>query len=480
MIRTRWIQALTVSLLLWACHDPTEPRRLESTVATVDAPTARSNVILVSVDTLRRDRLGCYGYTAPTSPAVDRFSGDAVLFDLAIAQAPSTLASHASLLTSLLPSHHGASWGASRPLPDEVTTLAEVLRAAGYRTAAFTGGGQLDPVYGIGQGFDTYRLPEQADTLENAVLAATDWMVEDRSQPFFLFLHTYEVHHPYTPDPDLLELFDSDYSGRLPNQISSKLVQRINSGELELEPGDLAHIVACYDAEVRSADRGFSALLSLLRSEQLYDETILVFTSDHGEEFGEHGAVGWHSHTLYDELLRVPLIIKFADRWSAGHEVSTQVRLIDVAPTILGALGIRADVGFHGVDLRGLTEHAGHPGLPAVSERDSDYGFDHASLRTPKFKLYPTALFGRSTLRGESLLRRATTRIRSTFRPYRVLDLVADPDELVDASRTHAKTRRRLRADIESELAARPHLQAPEIVIGADTHDQLRALGYVE
>ncbi len=179
------------------------------------APAPPPNLVVVSVDTLRADHLGCYGYPRPTSPEIDRFRRDAALFEQAIAQAPSTLPSHASLLTSLVPQRHGASWAARRALPEEVVTLPEVLRRHGYRTAAFTGGGQMHPSNGLAQGFDLYRVTGPLPLAET-VAAALPWLDEHREGPFFLFLHTYETHHPYPPDPETLALFDGGYDGPLP------------------------------------------------------------------------------------------------------------------------------------------------------------------------------------------------------------------------------------------------------------------------
>ncbi len=413
------------------------------------APAPPPNLVVVSVDTLRADHLGCYGYPRPTSPEIDRFRRDAALFEHAIAQAPSTLPSHASLLTSLVPQRHGASWAARRALPEEVVTLPEVLRRHGYRTAAFTGGGQMHPSNGLAQGFDLYRVTGPLPLAET-VAAALPWLDEHREGPFFLFLHTYETHHPYTPDPETLALFDGGYDGPLPAKIRVGLLDRVNRGELAIGPRDLAHIVAAYDAEIRSMDRGFGELVRQLRERGLYDRTAIVLTSDHGEEFGEHERVGWHSHSLYDELLRVPLLIRFPGGRHAGAAVAAQVRSLDVAPTALAALGIAPPPEFEGVDLAAILAGHGAP-LAAVSRRDVR-DLEIVSLRTAGWKLYGERLF----------------------------DLAADPGERVDVAAAHPEAVAALRRLLAEATAAGPVAPAPAAEPDRRLLEELRALGYVD
>ena len=286
-------------------------------------------MVLVSIDTLRPDHLGCYGYTRPTSPNLDAFRKDAVLFDQAFAHAPSTLASHAAILASLLPPHHGASISNDLALPREVLTLAEVLKEAGYTTASYNGGIQLDPAWGLDQGFDVYAsvkprgapaesLVDKTDRFAHQVDRAAAWIRGRRSPGFFLFLHTYEVHHPYSPEPDDLALFRGSYDGPLPDLVTVELLKEVNGGKRPVDDRDRQHIVDTYDAEIRSMDRAFGTLVALLKERKLYDAALVIVTSDHGEEFGEHGQMGWHSHTLYDELLRVPLLVKLPKSRRAG------------------------------------------------------------------------------------------------------------------------------------------------------------------
>lgn len=442
-----------------------------------EAPT----VILISIDTLRPDRLGCYGAVKPTSPNLDRFREQAVLFACAIAQAPSTLPSHATMLTSLLPEHHGAFFSRRSPLPGDPPTVATVLAAAGYRTAAFTGGGQIAPEFGLDRGFEVYGVNEGGDDFASAVRAGLDWLDQDPERPAFLFLHTYEVHHPYTPDAELLPMFDDDYAGPLPDEISKALLDSINRGDVAIDERDLEHILAAYDAEIRSVDEAFGELLSGLDALGLADNTLLIFTSDHGEEFGEHGVVGWHSHTLFDELLRVPLLIRFPDGRGAGATVADQVRLLDLAPTVTSVVGIDARAAFEGVDLQRVLEGKVTP-LPALSQLDLPVGERVISMRTLNWKLYPRAAFdGDPFADGKPPL---WTRIRNRYRqwrhPYVLFDLADDPGERDDVLAENFWNSTGLEKLITRLSAQRPlPPPVPTVTVEDATAERLEALGYV-
>lgn len=414
------------------------------------------NVLLISIDTLRADHLGCYGYHLPTTPEINAFAKDSVLFGAAMAQAPSTLPSHASILTSLIPYHHSAFLRLEAPLPAPAVTLTELLLADGYQTAAFTGGGQLDPVWGLNQGFETYRALQGA-TFREVTEAALGWIDHKYEGRFFLFLHTYEVHHPYTPEKSRLEIFEHRYSGPLPDAILIDHLRRINRGELMLEEQDLDHIKHTYDAEIHSMDEGFGYLLDELRRRHLYDDTLIVFTSDHGEEFGEHGAVGWHSHTLYQELLHVPLIIKFPGYKHSGTEVPSVVRSIDIAPTITTSLGISPPTTFDGINLQRLLTRSSPPDLPAFG------------MIEPKHK----AELERMTFR--SSLRRGPWKIYNGF----LFDLQSNPQETKDKSNVRSLLFEELQAEKMRIISTRTPLRARRANISDETARQLRALGYL-
>jgi arylsulfatase A-like enzyme len=425
-------------------------------------PAARPPIVLVSIDTLRPDHLGCYGYPRPTSPNIDAFRKDAVLFRSAFAHAPSTLPSHASMLTSLLPPHHGASIANDLAVPHEILTLAEVLHERRYVTASFNGGLQLDPVYGLDQGFDVYEsvkprgasagsLVDPADRFSHTVERARAFVERQAGPGFFLFLHTYEVHHPYSPDPGDLAPFRGDYRGPLPDLITVDLLRQINSGMRRVDDRDRQHIVDTYDAEIRSMDRAFGALVGFLKARKLYDAALVVLTSDHGEEFNEHGRMGWHSHTLYDELLRVPLLIKLPGGRLAGATIESTARHTDLAPTVLHALGIPVPAAFCGRDL--FAPGPAPAGADDVwSALDVKEPSEAWSLRTPEWKLVENRLY----------------------------DLRHDPGEHTDVASAHSDVARRLAARRQALVDARKRASRRPAEADDELRERLRSLGYVE
>jgi arylsulfatase A-like enzyme len=426
-------------------------------------PEAPRPVILVSVDTLRPDHLGCYGYRRPTSPNVDAFRRDAVLFRQAIAQAPSTLSSHASILTSLIPPHHTASIANNLALPAELVTLGEVLRDRGYATASFNGGMELDAAWGLDQGFDTYvSVKPRAATSESLVdskdrfayvagLAET-WIERNQGRPFFLFLHTYEVHAPYTPDAADLAPFRGGYAGRLADHITVEVLRRINEKKLAVDNRDRQHIVDAYDGEIRSMDRAFGGFVAFLKAKRLYDSSLIVLTSDHGEEFGEHGRAGWHAHSLFDELLRVPLLVKLPSARLAGTTLEAQARGIDVAPTILRALGVAPPAQFEGRDLLETDGASSVGGVDALSSRDVPEPNASVALRTGEWKLYDDRLY----------------------------NLARDRNESEDVARRNADLVRRLHERRNALAAGGPSPQKRPATPDDELLERLRSLGYLE
>jgi len=331
-------------------------------------------------------------------------------------------------------------------------TLAEVLQEAGMATAAFTGGGQMDRLFGLDQGFDSYEQPG-ATHFYGTVERASQWLGQRPDRPFFLFLHTYETHHPYEPRPEFLELLGVDeYQGDLPDVISVELLKMINRKEQTLGEGDLQHIINAYDAEIRSMDAGLEHLLDFLRENSIYDNTMIVFTSDHGEEFGEHGRVGWHSHSLYDELLAVPLIIKFPRQQFQGARIEDQVGSIDIAPTVLAALGLPAPDTFEGRDLAPLAAGGTHEATSVISRIDRALGRDIDSIRRPGWKLYRDQLF----------------------------DLEADPEEIWDTALNKPELVEEMRAELDAVVKSREPYLGEQVVPEGRTLDELKALGYLQ
>jgi len=328
------------------------------------------NVIVISIDTLRADHLGCYGYPRETTPSVDAFSREALLFRNSFSHAPSTEPSHGSIFTSQIPVHHGGLRAQRLPISPGVPTMPEMLRDAGYRTLSWNGGGQVAASYGFDRGFEVYESTVREERFRGRVASAIEWLDANPGEKFFFFLHTYEVHNPYSPEPRYLEMFDTGYDGDLPASILPGLLLDINDGRFSISGEDAQHIVNTYDAEIRSVDDAFGELVAALDERELLERTVIVFTSDHGEEFGEHGSVGRHSHSLYDELLRVPLILWLPGSEHAGGQFEQQVRGIDILPTVLDAVGIEIPETLAGKSLLPLI--AGQDGAPRLTVSQLD------------------------------------------------------------------------------------------------------------
>ncbi|MFC2164657.1 sulfatase-like hydrolase/transferase [Acidobacteriota bacterium] len=287
------------------------------------------NIILISIDTLRRDHLGLYGYAKEVSPFLDTMASEAAVFDRAIAQAPYTVTSHMTMMTSLWPRvHQILTHEYQDRLSTKWLTLPQILKARGYRTAGFTGGGQLSAVYGFDRGMDVYDF--EGGRTENIFPKAIKWMANARGNPFFLFLHTYDPHMPYEPPPPYDTIFNPGYEGNVSRWTDENV--KITDPEL------FDRIVDLYDGEIRYVDSQIQRVFQFLKDVGLYANTMIIITSDHGEEFMEHGAMAYHSHTLYNELLLVPLIIKFPEGQWRGRTIRDPVALNDLMPTVLDYL----------------------------------------------------------------------------------------------------------------------------------------------
>jgi arylsulfatase A-like enzyme len=319
------------------------------------------NVVLISLDTLRPDHLSCYGHARETSPAIDALAARGVRFADASSAAPWTLPSHATMFTGLYPSHHGVK-DYSHRLPAERVTLAEILREHGFQTFAVINTWNIaDPRFEIFQGFAPADVHYVRETVPGAggdqIVKNTGAEVakkarerlegRDRTRPFFLLAHFYDAHTDFTPTPENRARFVSTYPGKLDGTTSQLLALR--SQGVRLGEADLRFLRELYDAEIRGLDELLAGFLGFLREEGLERDTLVVLTSDHGEEFQEHGGL-LHGRTQYEELLRVPLVFA-GPGIPRGRVVDQPVSLVDLLPTILGRLGIAPPPDLDGLDL---------------------------------------------------------------------------------------------------------------------------------
>jgi arylsulfatase A-like enzyme len=324
------------------------------------------NVVLLTVDTLRADRLGTYGYKAhPNSPQVDAQLASGVVFDQAMAQRASTWPSLASVLTGLYPSGHGVNENGFG-FPDDLPTLPKLLHAAGYQTGAFLS----NMCQANHQGWDAFSCSGGQDGKD--VRRALEWMQgADRKRPFVLWVHLFGAHPPYYNGGGGADEMDPGYPGTLGPR--KKLLDPVMTTPVALSPRDVQHLDALYDAAVQGSDRISGSLLAGLKAAGRLDHTIVIFAADHGEELYQHNRYLYHSCSVYQTTLHVPFGIAAAGLIPAGARVPQIVELIDVLPTLLELVGVAAPAEQHGRSLVPYLEHpgAGGRGLPAFSEYGS-------------------------------------------------------------------------------------------------------------
>jgi arylsulfatase A-like enzyme len=344
-------------LLAGACSGSGSPQ-------SVELPPAPRGVLLISVDSLRADHLSCYGYRSatrpdvPTSPVVDaELAAHGVLFETAVSTTSWTVPAHKSLLTGLPDELHGGS--TLSPLPASRHLLAEAFRDAGWRTAGFFSGPNLNPWYGFGRGFEQYvdcsnapvagdaelfalqtpdelqhmrdvqRASHQGVTSPKLVAAFDHWFSQIGSdERFFAFVHMWDVHFDYAAPPED-DVFFPGYDGWVDGSNYVRLQDDPQRSER-----DVQRLISLYDAEIRFTDRHIGLLLENLRAAGRLDDTLVVLVGDHGEEFFEHGRFG-HNRTLFEEVVHVPMVLRYPGGLPGGKRVSDLVSLTDVAPTIL-------------------------------------------------------------------------------------------------------------------------------------------------
>ncbi|PYT19827.1 MAG: sulfatase [Acidobacteria bacterium] len=413
-----------VLILLVACAPPLSAQ-----------PQSRPPIILISVDTLRADHLGCYGYRSVATPNIDRLASTGTLFSQVNAQTPLTLPSHASLFTSKYPSGTRVTDNGEQLAPGAVTFAAQ-LKAMGYRTAAFIGGFALDHRFGLNKGFDYYdspfdlRLSSGGDTgdlkrpANEVVQAASTWIAENASAPFFVFLHLYDLHTPYD----------------LPRQLQ------------------LRFHGASYESELAYVDETLGTFWKFLSDRKLFDRSLLIFTSDHGEGLRDHGE-STHGFFIYQSTMHVPLIVSWP-RGSAKYpeRMDRPLELIQVAPTVLEFLGARVPL-----------EMQGRPLLANAGRQPS--GED-----TPVYSesYYASRHFGCAPLRS---IRVGKYKYIDAPKPE-LYDLSADSAEQCNlyAARTSLGTalRQKLRA-----LSAAGKLAQEQPAVNSEALAALRSLGYL-
>lgn len=430
--------AAALAILATACGPPTPEEDLAGRVAALDRP----HIVLLLVDTLRADWLEPYGYDGPTSPELQRWAEQGVVFERVLAQSSWTKVSMASMLTSLWPRSHGVK-EATDGLGEGALTVAEVLRDAGYATAAVQSNGWLEQSFGFEQGFDHYVFP-RADGAARALWVSSIWphgdrvleegrrLIEarDRDRPLFLYLHFMDVHE-YAAPPEH-RIFGNDERG-------------------------------FYLASIRWTDEVLGRVRTLLEREGMLENTVLVLASDHGETFGENQRHG-HAFNVYSPVLRVPLVFKLPFDVPA-RRVTSQVRNLDIAPTLLELAGVTAPEGFEGRSL-----------VPLIvdPQREAD---------RPSFASLPANIMRTADL--QTAVNDGTwtfVRDLDADARERLFDLEWDPDEDANLVEFEPAAATRMRGVLDGHLEVEPRagVSRGDVRIDPAIAERLRAVGYLE
>jgi arylsulfatase A-like enzyme len=491
---------------LASCSPSPEPVSSEPQAA-VTAKSRPPLVILISIDTLRADHLSLYGYPRLTSPVLDAFASRGVVFEDASSPAPWTAPAHASMLTGLYPLRHGVETFFTS-LPDEVPTLAQFLAREGYRTAAVVNSGWLKKDrQGITRDFDQYLfvddIPDRRAPNTWITDQALEWIRESKDQPLFLFIHYYDVHSDYVSLPEYERLFVTPYSGKADGtgwQLAQASFEddyvemchenydptkcRIGTpdnylavdrsvGKIFFDDADIRHLKELYDAGIRQLDNELGRLFSQIEAEGLLENTLTVITSDHGEEFMEHGRMD-HFLTMYQEMLHVPLIIR-GPGIPKGIRIDTPVSLVDIVPTILSTTSVENISGLDGLDLRSLFSSSKSP---AFEKRllfgEASGGMTHELIMDDIYPVFYSIRQGAHKLIHD--------RKEDSWFLY---DLESDPDETVNLLTANSPSHSKIGTELEAALLkrhgnfrSRPS-RSEQIEISEEEMRKLRALGYL-
>jgi arylsulfatase A-like enzyme len=439
-------------------------------------PPSPPNVLLVSIDTLRADAIGAYGATVAT-PALDRLAREGALFEQAIAPASQTTPSHATLFTGREVLNHGALRNGIA-LAESAETLAEVFRRGGFSTGAFASSFVLAPRFGWSQGFGRYdaEFPRSGETLRarsgqwrrydfdgfDRRASATNeralpWLAE-APEPFFLFVHFFDPHAPYAASRERLAEVPVDH-GRA---TAAERIAAVRAHMPGLRAEQLARVLRSYQAEVLEVDAALQRLLEALEERGLADRTLVVVTADHGEGLGQHGTLD-HAPQVYEEQLRVPLLVRWPGRVAPGLRIPEPIGIVDVAPTLAAAAGLAFEDALDGRSLLPALEAGGDVQARPIFGRRRHYPRPYQGHRG-------TLLFVRD---GDWKL------IRGSESDDELYDLATDPEERRNLVTARPDVASRLGALLDESLA-----RHPDRVIDAkpdeETRRALEALGYLE
>lgn len=443
--------------------------------ATEAADRELQGAVLIVLDTVRADHLSAYGHATRTSPVLDRLADRGVLFEQVVSFAPWTLPSLATILS-------GRPTGAVYVDGRLRESIVARIGAAGYRTAAFTEGGYFSRRFGFDLGFESYveeegavqllppgqpRDPNPLGGIHRTFRTAREWIATHRDEPFFLVIHTYEPHTPYNRHA-FTEGLDR---GSIGDAFRIDMLPALKSGRVRLDDGELEYLAALYDGGIYESDRYIGEFLELLASLGLADRTLVVVTSDHGEELGEHYRThaADHGHALFDDQLLVPLVLCNPIESYPVKRVSVQVRTMDILPTIAELLGVAPGEGLEGASLVPMMRGEERNGRIAVGG-ETKAGPRRAFLRHMGYKLI--------TVTG----RAEETRPLPVQPPrYQLYDLRTDPGERVNLADAYPELTQQFLGTFRQLTAGAvdPALSPDPERLDAELLERLRSLGYV-
>ncbi len=518
--RSAWLAAVAILVVLFPVQDPRTPSESQAEVqppagGTGAEPGPAPDVVLISVDTLRADRLGAYGSPLALTPEIDRLAAEGFVFERALAASPWTVPSMASALTGLPTIRHGAGLrlGSGQtflrsPLRADVVTLTERLAAAGYRTRAVVANGFLSPSLGMARGFDEFDMPFSRASgsiwvrnipLARFVLAlypverwadyrasgvtdrGLEILREEGPEPLFLWLHYIDPHTPFLADPGELDLeaWDVEFHQRQPEVREDGTVvgdffagtSNVRGGTLWLDSTDRERIVEYYDRAVAYVDRELGRLFAALREPGRSRPVLVAFTADHGEELWDHGHFE-HGHDYYREVTRIPLILWGPDRIREGRDGDEPVGLVDLAPTLLELCGLEAPAAGSPDEGRSLVVAWQTASAPGDGPAEPSPAAEPGRIRFSEGNLY-----GMPSVLLEEGPWRFILRAHGAAELYHAFD---DPLELENRAAEHRELVARFRSLAEPRLAILGRTDGDEVpALDAETKRALRSLGYI-
>jgi arylsulfatase A-like enzyme len=448
---------------------PVEQAAPDEPSASTNGPRPK-NLILISLDTVRADHIGCYGYERPTTPRLDAFAERGVVFLNCTSPSAWTVPSHMSILTSVEPATHGCVYYKDTGRINEAfETMQKIFGRHGFRTGAFTGGGFMSERYGMFLGFDTFS--SKGKHFIHNLPDVWKWIEAGRDQPMFLFLHGFDAHKAYLPPPPYRSRFRGKHQSKYP------IARFCKPGAPKPGPADLEYIVAQYDGEIAWVDDTIADFLDELDRRGILEDSLVIITTDHGDEFYEHGGCD-HIHSLYDELIRAAWIMVGPS--VPALTVRDHVGTLDILPTVLDIFGIEADAQFQGVSRVSAFDGHSEPRDAKIYSFTGNINAPHhlCSVRTNRWKLITDLPAGRKNKGCDLCVNGEHTRI-----DMKLFDLRNDPAEQYDLAGQYPEFAFELLGLIQDRIAesrtlaletAEPPPETPEEI------ERLRSLGYIE